>query len=77
MTKMISKKSRSRNALVHGLYTKDVLLPWDSKEDFKRLHEDLKAELCPHGRAEEEPSPTLPFSIGTSTRSGACGRAPC
>ena len=61
MTKMISKKSRSRNALVHGLYTKDVLLPWDSKEDFKRLHEDLKAELCPHGRAEAEAVLDLAF----------------
>jgi hypothetical protein len=48
------KRSRSRNALVHGLYAKDVLLPWDSKEDFEKLHEDLKAEFSPHGRAEEE-----------------------
>ena len=48
------KKPRNRNALVHGLYAKDVLLPWDSKEDFERLHEDLKAEFDPRGRAEEE-----------------------
>ena len=48
------KRSCSRNALVHGLYAKDVLLPWDSKEDFEKLHEDLKAEFSPHGRAEEE-----------------------
>jgi hypothetical protein len=48
------KQPRSRNALVHGLYAKDVLLPWDSKEDFEKLHEDLKAEFSPHGRAEHE-----------------------
>ena len=48
------KRPRNRNALVHGLYAKDVLLPWDSKEDFERLHEDLKAEFCPNGRDEEE-----------------------
>jgi hypothetical protein len=48
------KQSRGRNALVHGLYAKDVLLPWDSRDEFERLHEDLKAEFSPHGRAEEE-----------------------
>jgi hypothetical protein len=48
------KRSRSRNALVHGLYAKDVLLPWDCREDFEKLHEDLKAEFSPRGRAEEE-----------------------
>ena len=61
MTNVIKKKSRNRNALVHGLYAKDVLLPWDSKEDFERLHEDLKAEFCPHGRAEEEAVLDLAF----------------
>jgi hypothetical protein len=55
------KPSRSRNALVHGLYVKDVLLPWDSKEDFEKLHEDLKAEFSPRGRAEEEAVLDLAF----------------
>ena len=48
------KKSPSNNALVHGLYAKDLLLPWDSKEDFERLHNDLNTEFSPRGRAEEE-----------------------
>jgi hypothetical protein len=39
---------------VHGLYAKDVLLPWDCKEDFEKLHQDLKAEFSPRGRAEDE-----------------------
>ena len=55
------KRPRNRNALVHGLYAKDVLLPWDSPEDFERLHEDLKAEFCPHGRAEEQAVLELTF----------------
>ena len=55
------KKSRNHNALVHGLYAKDVLLPWDSKEDFERLHEDLKAEYRPHERTEEEAVLDLTF----------------
>lgn len=29
-------------------------MPWDSKKDFEKLHEDLKVEFSPHGRAEEE-----------------------
>ena len=50
------KKNRTggRNALVHGLYAKDILLPWDSRDDFEKLHEDLKVEFSPRGRAEEE-----------------------
>jgi hypothetical protein len=40
--------------LVHGLYARDVLLPWDSQDDFEQLHWDLKLELAPNGRAEEE-----------------------
>jgi hypothetical protein len=49
-----TKKLGNQNALLHGLYARDVLLPWDSKEDFLKLHEDLKAEFFPDGRAEEE-----------------------
>ena len=30
-----SEKKKPRNALVHGLYAKDVLLPWDNREDFE------------------------------------------
>ena len=56
-----NRSPRSRNALVHGLYAKDVLLPWDSKEDFEKLHEDLKAEFSPRGRAEEEAVLDLAF----------------
>ena len=54
MTNSIKKKPRSQNALVHGLYAKDVLLPWDSKADFKKLHAALITEFHPCGRAEEE-----------------------
>ena len=55
------KNLGNQNALLHGLYAKDVLLPWDSKEDFLRLHKDLKAEFFPDGRAEEEAVLDLAF----------------
>jgi hypothetical protein len=44
------KSAGNKNALVHGLYAKDVLLPWDSREEFERLHADLKAEFFPSGQ---------------------------
>jgi hypothetical protein len=61
MNEIEKDKSRSRNALVHGLYAKDVLLPWDSKDDFEKLHADLRAEFMPNGRAEEETVLDLTF----------------
>lgn len=57
----MSQKSSNRNALVHGLYAKDVLLPWESRHDFERLHSDLKTEFRPNGRAEEEAVLDLAF----------------
>jgi hypothetical protein len=39
--------------LVHGLYTKDVLLPWDDREEFAALHSGLKLEFFPSGTSEE------------------------
>ena len=49
------------NALIHGLYAKDVLLPWDSKEDFLRLLRELTDEFFPVGRAEEQTVLDLAF----------------
>jgi hypothetical protein len=61
MSEKEKNKSHIQNALVHGLYAKDVLLPWDSKDDFEKLHTDLKVEFRPHGRAEEETVLDLAF----------------
>ena len=52
--KEMTKRDRSRNALVHGIYSRDLLLPWDSKDEFEKLHYDLQAEFSPRGRAEDE-----------------------
>ena len=50
-----------KNALLHGLYAKDVLLPWDSKDDFLALHRELIDEFFPTGRSEEEAVLDLTF----------------
>jgi hypothetical protein len=54
MTDTRSKKTRSHNALVHGVYAKDILMPWESREAFETLHKDLLTEFMPRGRSEED-----------------------
>lgn len=49
-----NKKLRVHGSLVHGIYAKEIVLPWESRDDFERLHSDLKLEFSPQGRAEEE-----------------------
>ncbi len=46
--------SKPKNALVHGVYASEIILPWESEEDFETLHTELKAEWAPEGRTEEE-----------------------
>jgi hypothetical protein len=54
MNDKTTKQSRGQNALVHGLHAKDILLPWDSRKDFEKLHRDLRSEFSPCGCSEEE-----------------------
>jgi hypothetical protein len=49
-----AKRGRSnKNALTHGVYSKDVILPFESREDFDMIFADLRLELQPDGRMEE------------------------
>jgi len=48
------KKEGNLNALVHGFYAREIVLPWESAEEFEQLHEDLKKEWSPSGRTEQE-----------------------
>ena len=47
-------KPVTRNALIHGFYTSEVILPWESAEDFEELHADLESEFRPEGCAEKQ-----------------------
>ena len=49
-----TKDQANRNAVVHGFYASEVILPWESEEEFERLHQDLKEEWNPCGRMEME-----------------------
>src|SRR5262249_10545869 len=44
----------SKNALVHGLYASEIVLPWESEKDLETLFRELKIEWMPHGRQEME-----------------------
>jgi hypothetical protein len=47
-------KSRNKNALTHGIYGKDILLPWESREEFEKLLAELRDEFPASGRMENE-----------------------
>ena len=44
---------KSKNALTHGVYASDIVLPWESLEHFKALWTGLRDELRPDGTSEE------------------------
>ena len=47
-------KSRKKNALTHGIYGKDILLPWEPREEFEKLLAELRDEFQPSGRMEND-----------------------
>jgi len=44
----------AKNALVHGCYAKDSVLPWESQDEFDEMHRHCREHLNPHGVFEEE-----------------------
>jgi len=55
MVKKTEAGSVRANALSHGVYAQDHVLPWENKQDFFDFHNALREELEPDGPAEEEP----------------------
>jgi hypothetical protein len=43
-----------KNALSHGAYSQDFVLPWENEQDFVDFHKGLRTELEPDGPSEEE-----------------------
>ncbi|MCK1438315.1 hypothetical protein [Bradyrhizobium sp. 15] len=50
---MSPKRTRSTNALKHGAYSQAVLLPHESRREYKRFVAEVVAEWCPNGPTEE------------------------
>jgi hypothetical protein len=53
---MSKNKERKKpgNALAHGYYSTDVILPWESKSAFRKLHKEMLTEFKPAGAIEQE-----------------------
>ncbi len=50
-----SKKSpAAKNALKHGRYSKDVVLPWEDSKELDELHREYREEFNPEGAFEED-----------------------
>jgi Asp-tRNA(Asn)/Glu-tRNA(Gln) amidotransferase C subunit len=49
----MSGSRRPKNAMLHGLYSDDVVLPWESEQEFKDLLKGFRDEFFPVGAAEE------------------------
>jgi hypothetical protein len=39
---------------IRGVSARDVVLPWESKDEFEQLYQELTAELSSHGRMEQD-----------------------
>lgn len=49
----MSNSKPSKNALSHGFYADEIVLPWEKQQEFDDLHEALRDEYCPDGVSEE------------------------
>src|SRR5664279_1175507 len=47
-------QSPAKNALIHGMYAEELILPWESADELTKLRNDIWDEPQPEGRAEEE-----------------------
>jgi len=44
----------AQNALIHGVYASDIILPWESEDEFNKLWEGIRSEFKTMGVLEEE-----------------------
>jgi hypothetical protein len=50
----MSNSKSSRNAISHGAYSSQVVLPGENEQEFNDLHESFRDELGPNGALEDE-----------------------
>lgn len=49
----MSNSNSSKNAITHGFYSTNVVLPWENKQEFDDLLQAYRDEYCPDGVSEE------------------------
>ena len=65
---MTRKPGGKNNAITHGAYAKDLLLPNESREQFELLHQGLIEEWNPTGTLENDTVLTLAKCIWQKRR---------
>jgi hypothetical protein len=48
------KKQSNKNALVHGVYSSDVVMPWEKAEEFNELLKGIRLDFMPNGTTEDD-----------------------
>jgi hypothetical protein len=64
MVKKAKPAGVHKNALSHGAYAQDFVLPWENEQDFVDLHKGLRIELEPDGPSEKRRCSVLPAFTG-------------
>jgi hypothetical protein len=47
-------KQSNQNALIHGVYSSDIVLPWEKAEDFNELLQGIRLDFMPNGTTEDD-----------------------
>src|ERR1700720_1281944 len=68
-------KPRKKNALAHGIYGKDIFLPWESRKDFEKLLADLRDDFRPVGVCKTTSFSIWPICAGKNTGGPRCTSA--
>jgi hypothetical protein len=61
-------QKRPKNALTHGVYADELILPWENENDLIKLRDDMWAEHHPEGPTEEETALGLVHLMWTKRR---------
>jgi hypothetical protein len=48
------RKQSNKNALIHGVYSSDIVLPWERAEDFNELLNGIRLDFMPNGTTEDD-----------------------
>ena len=54
MTQRSKMTQRPKNALVHGVYASDIILPWEKRQSFDDLLNGLRRDFQPNGTFEDD-----------------------
>jgi hypothetical protein len=48
------KKPNNKNALSHGIYARDFVLPWESEDDYMKHYQEIRGHYEPVGPPQEQ-----------------------